>query len=342
MRHVLAIFVSLVAARAAAHSGGQPVNAQFTSPLAPTTTPSAGGVMLAPVTIPQADGTFDVTWADGDMDPTGLFTFYYLDHEPTFGVSADDIEQIATPIKEVGKAGLVQIYAGCNCDADAGAGIVCADLGARDCRNSFTWDTSAVPAGTYWVIALNDDPPFKLYNPSGVPVRIAHGGASLPPAVIALRPDGFGSYDKSYRVQWYATGKAPLKIDLSHGTREPGAVLGPTTSIAKNVTAIMNPDGTQSYDWDVSKLTSLKVYFLRVTVTDADGVSAYTDSRYGLSVYHPGQMPDLSVPGGGPADMGESPPPPGCSCNVGHAGLSPLFALLAALGIAVLLFRRRA
>jgi MYXO-CTERM domain-containing protein len=323
---------------ARAHQGGQPVNAQFSKPAPPVTTAADMGIQLSPFTFESADTSYDVAWADMDMDPTGKFTFYYLDHEPTFGVRAEEIETLATLVEEVGKPGLpVEIYASDTCMD--GPGIMCPDLGTRDARNGFTWNTAAIPNGTYWVIALNNDPPFKLYNPSAAPVRIAHGAEPLPPAAFILRPDGFGSYDKSYKVQWAAAGKAPLKFDLSYGSGEAGEVLGPTTSIAKNVAPTVNADGTFTYDWDVSKLSGPKVYFLRVTVTDADGKQTYTDSRYGLSVYHPAAVPDMGT-AIGDAAIPDLSQPENTGCEVAdHPPAPTVFTplLLALLAIAALL-----
>jgi hypothetical protein len=330
------------ASTAYAHSNGVISNALFSSPAAPVITPADMGV--APFTFASADGSFPIAWEDGDTDPTGHFTFYYMDHNPSFQVLYTDIETIAQPVKELGSAdaGPVAIYAGCTCIPDGDAGLSCPDLGAsRDCRNGFTWDTSGVAAGTWWVVAVNNDPPYHVYAVSGAPVRVQHGGAQLPPAALVLRPDGIGSFDKSYRVQWLATGKAPLKIDLSYGLDEPGLVLGPTMSLAKNVMAPIEPDGTQVFDWDLTGVATLKVYFVRVRVTDGDGVSSYTDSRFGLSVYHP-PPPGSDLSTGWPADLAMTTPPKG-GCEVGQGSpATPLvLALLSALGL-VIAVRRRA
>src|SRR5262245_59032695 len=134
-----ALCVLLLSGVAHAHTGGTAVNATFTQPAAPTLGPGDLSFMVAPYTFATADTTFTVSWDDGDTDPTGHFTFYYLDHQPTFGVTPADVESIATPIREVGKpTELVQIWASCTC-MDVG-GVMCPDLGApRDCRSSFVW-----------------------------------------------------------------------------------------------------------------------------------------------------------------------------------------------------------
>jgi MYXO-CTERM domain-containing protein len=355
MRYAVLLAAALVAIPARAHVGVNVSNARFSNPPPPNITPADLGDVIAPYTFPTADQTYTVSWDDGDIDPTGRFFFYYMDHDPTFQVLPSDIESmagLATPIKatSLDPAAVmtpVAMWAGCTCADDAG--VVCPDAGVRDCRNQFEWDTSAIPSGSYWVVAVNNDPPYHVYSVSMAPVRIAHGGAQLPPAAMIVLPDGLGAYDKSYRVQWLAVGKTPLKIDLAYGLDEQGSVFGPVTSLAKNVMSPLNPDGSQVYDWDVSGLESLKVYFLRVTVTDADGTSSYTDSRFGLSIYHPplDAGVDAAVPGdGGRSDGGvTNPPPKGCSCDLGATGgaatLVPLGLLLLTLFAAYRISRRR-
>ena len=336
-----------LAGSAHAHVGPSVSNAAFTSPPSPSVTPADAGLLLAPFTFPTADQSYPISWEDGDVDPTGRFFFYFLDHQPSYAVGAGDVENLATPALAVGGDGKtgVNMWASCTCDADAG--VVCPDLGgSRPCDNSFVWDTRGIANGTYWILAVNNDPPFHVYSSGNSPIRIAHNGAAPTPAAIVLRPDGYGSFDTSYRVQWAATGKAPLKFDLAYGIDDDVKVLGPTTLIGTNVQVINNPDGTFSYDWDISKLPQTPPYFLRVTVTDADGQTSYTDSHFGLSVYHP----DTD---GGPVDLARShdgnliltPPPSSCSCELGGAAstglvMTPLALLFFAL-LAMRASRRR-
>ncbi|HZS37507.1 MAG TPA: hypothetical protein VFF06_11810 [Polyangia bacterium] len=346
MRRVVFLAVLFLAQPARAHLGAVVANARFTKPPPPSVTAVDAGVALAPFTFESTGPgsfTYTVSWEDGDNDPTGRFYFYFLDHCPSFAVAPADIKTMATSIPD----GALGIWASCDCNPDAG--VICPDAGVRDCRNSITWDTSTLATGTYWVIAVNDDPPYLVYSVSGSPVRVQHQAADpQPPAAIVLRPDGFGSWDTSYRTQWYAVGKPPLTIDLSYGIDDPTKVLGPTTSLIKDVHGYQNPDGTVAWDWDVSGLESLGVYFLRVTVTDGNGAafSTYTDSRYQLSVFHP----DLDA-GAGPTDMHVSgdghitlkPPPGGCALAPGESALvlaGPLLVALALLALALRLARR--
>jgi hypothetical protein len=341
MRRALVLGVILIGSSTArAHIGAVVANARFTSPATPMVTAADAGVLLAPFTVESvaAGAPVTVTWEDGDNDPTGRFYFYYIDHCPSFDVPVTDIEStLATAIPD-GNG----VWASCVCNPDAGMGVTCPDAGptGRDCRNAITWDTTSVPTGTYWIVAVNNDPPYHVYSVSGSPVQVTAAGDQTPPAAIVLRPDGYNAYDKSYRVQWFAVGTPPLKFDLAYGIEDPALVLGPTTSLGTNVQGFSDPDGTWSWDWDISSYTNLGVFFLRVTVTDGNGKSTYTDSRFGLSVFHPsldGGPPDLSKH---PTDMLTLKPPPH-GCEVAPGG--EFWTLLAPFGaaFALLIFVRR-
>jgi hypothetical protein len=330
----------LMAAPAAAHVGAVPAKATFSAPLGPVTTDSAAGdhYDVAPFTFPTADKTFTVSWDDGDIDPTGRFTFYWLDHEPAFQVPPEAIEQIGTAIPNA-----VGVWVSCTCANNADGGIICPDAGSRagSCFNSFVWDTSALPAGSYWITAVNNDPPFHVYNVADAPVRVAHGGAAPPPAVIVLRPDGLMSFDQQYRAQWLAVGAAPLRYDLEYGLDDLDLSLNPTVPFASAAATTANADGTVSYNWNLAALMSGEQYFLRVRVTDAMGRVAFSDSRLGLNVFHRGDAGSDIVP----VDMRRRivlPVPSDGGCRVGAGGGAwlPVAALALALALALVARRR--
>jgi hypothetical protein len=302
----------LVALRAEAHLGATVATAAFSSPAGPTLTLVDGGYRVAPFVPTTVDGAATIAWNDGDVDPTGRFTFYYLDHAPVAEVQPSDIPQLATPI-----AGGDGIWVSCTCGPPASCGD---DAGARRCDNALVWDTSALAPGSYYIIALNNDPPYQIYSVSDGPVRVVHGGATPGPAVVVLRPDGVGAYDTSYRAQWLAVGAGLLRIDLSWGYNEFGLALNPPTPLASDVQAIANGDGTQSWDWDLSSLASGERYSLRVRATDGLGRTAFSDARLALAVLHAAPSPspdfavstmaaptDLSVAAVEPADLAVAP-----------------------------------
>jgi hypothetical protein len=333
----------LAAAPAHAHLGGTVATAVFESPPPLPATEVDLGFAVAPFSAPVADTEYLIKWSDGDNDPTGLFFFYYLPYQPNSQLLAADIEALGTPVKEKNQAAEpVELWVGCGCDGDAG--VVCPDAGVRDCRNEFLWDTSGVPDGTYWVVAVNQDPPFHVYSTALAPVRIKHGGGEPSPALVVLRPDGLGSHDKTYRTQWWAQGKPPLRFELAYGNVE-DAARGPVSIIVKDLTPTAQADGTYLYDWDISRLENLFTFYLRVRVTDGDGRMVTSNSRYGMSVYHP--PPDGFTLGDAAVapDQGTMPPA-GCgSCGVeGGEGVlvaGPL-GMLVLLFAALLLGRKRA
>jgi hypothetical protein len=341
MRSVLVAVVLSIAAPAFAHVGGVVANANFTSPAPAPTSPVDGGVVLqSGYSFATADQSFNIAWTDGDIDPTGHFFFYYWDHMPTFGVTVDNIEQMASKVTEVGNPGVqVAIYVACTCSDDAG--VVCADFSGglvRDCRNAFNWDTSQVPNGVYWIQAVNYDPPFHVYQVAQAPVVVSHGGAA-PPGSLVLVPDGYGTWDKSYRIQWYGQGTAPLHFDLAWGDEM--SPFGTLTPLGNDVTPIVNPDGTYGFDWDISGLASLGSFFVRVTTHDANGVTTFTDSRFSVSIFHP----DTDGGGGTPLDMSMTPPPKsGCSVELGAGAASsavPLALIVLTVLVAARFARRR-
>jgi hypothetical protein len=313
---------------ARAHIGAIVTPAQITSPPRLPSTPSQ-------VMIPTADASFTISWTDGDIDPTGRYYFYYLDHQPPGILHVEDAEKQATIIPE----GSNGIWASCSCAAL----FDCVDSGVRDCRNSFTWDTSGVAAGTYWIIASDVDPPYHAYTVSETPVRIGHGGGEPGPAAVVLRPNGIGSADNSYRLQWIAVGQGPLHFDLLFGSDSYPGVLGPRTSIGMDVTAMDNGDGTWGYLWDPSNVVQMDI-FVEVRVTDAMGRSAFTDSN-GLTIAHPMRR-DAAVdlaPAPAPRDLAlPLPPSSSCESEPGAPGAAALPGLALAAVAAMLLWIRMA
>jgi MYXO-CTERM domain-containing protein len=343
----------LMGSTAHAHVGANPSKATMTNPPAPTATPvDGGGLNLAPYTWASADASFDVSWTvDFPTDPTGRFAFFYLDHMPPSAIVYDDIVTLASPIPEA--SGSNAYWVSCSCTNDLG--VTCPDAGPRtpDCgKLQFTWNTSAIPAGVYWLIAANNDPPYKIYSVSQGPVRIAHGGASPPPAVDIVLPDGLFATDKSYKTVWIATGVPPLHFDVFYGVNDVSVVMNAPTMLGQDITPLMNGDGSFGYQWDTSMLSD-GLYYFGVKVTDATGMSSYTDSQLGENVYHPPEDGGIIViddAGGGTHDaardftivLKDGGGGGGCGCELGaSAQAAPILGVLAALALAITLRRRR-
>jgi hypothetical protein len=356
-RSIVVVVLSLLLATAVAraHVGAVPATATFSSPASPVVTQGANGPTLEPYTPSTADQSFRVAWSDGDVDPTGKFDFYYLPYQPHYQVGAAWIQQNATPLREVGQPPDTHTparrWVACTCNADLG--VTCPDAGPRPCDNELLWDTSAIQPGAYFIIAVNDDDPFLTFSPADGPVIISHGGTP-PPAVVVLRPDGVGTFDKSYDTKWFAVGKPPLKFDVAYGkSGSMGEVFGPTTSLGKSIAAAALPDGTFGWTWDLTSLPGPKAYFFQVTVTDGDGRIAYTNSRYQITVYHPPPSGDLGpdagaqaggdLGGNGGGGNGGGGGGGGCAVPGGgsHAPYAVVVAALVAAAVG-LLARRRA
>jgi hypothetical protein len=327
-----ATLVAALPPQAYAHVGAMVTPARITSPPRLSIVAPDGGA-VTPLLV--ADTTVNVAWEDGDVDPTGRYYFYYLDHRPTAIITTFDVKAIATPIPE-GSGG---IWISCTCSGDAG--VICPDAGVRDCRNAFAWDTSALPTGSYWVIAVDLDPPFNVYTVSETPVRVAHGGAPPPPAVVLLHPNGIGIADARYDADgliFGGGGSAPLTVDFEYGASAYPGVLDPTSVVERAAQPTVDPDGRFRYVWDTSAIGADDVY-LRARVTDGLGRTVYSDSD-GVGIAHGGD--------GGVvirfADLGAPPPKKG-GCDVaadGGGGGLPLYALLASpLFVGVLLVRLR-
>jgi hypothetical protein len=329
MSRTLVIALCLVAAPARAHVGAKVSLAQFETPAALLSATDGG---VGPSAIDVADASYVVSWYDGDMDPTGHYYFYYLDHQPPTGLSTDDVKNLATPIADVPFG----IWTACDC-VD-GMGVMCPDAGVRDCRNQFTWDTHAIAPGAYWVIAIDNDPPYFLYSSSESPVRIGHGG-SAPPGATIRKPNGIGSADQTYRLEWLADGDGPLHFDLAWGSDIYPGLNDPPTPIGTGVAVTDLGNNVYAFDWSTASLPTGDVY-VQLKVTDAQGRSTVTDSR-NLKIFHPVigsdaavdmamRSPDLAMPVKKGGDGCDVAPPSDVAWPFGAAfSLALLLVLLA-------------
>jgi hypothetical protein len=200
----------------------------------------------------------------------------------------------------------------------------------HDKENSYAWDTSHVPAGSYWIWSVVNEPDSatlskRMIHFSPGVVTIAHDGDPIAPAVVLSPPDN------PYR--WPAT----TKLDIGYDAFDPdetGQVTieaifatdmrpsAPMLMLARELPA--TPHG--QFEWDTSELAEGD-WVLRVTMTDARGMTFSAYDRHYRFVNHPE---------GDEETIGES----GCS-SVKVAGGSQLGALAMLLGGAMLLRRRR-
>jgi hypothetical protein len=316
MKWILPLFCC---SAALAHVGGKVSLAQFTHP-PPLLTAPDGGVTAA--AIPTADTSYDVTWVDSDSDPTGRYSFFYMDRPPPSGTSTADVAARGIPVGEG------PIWSACDCVDDPTFMVMCPDAGDRDCRNGFSFDTSALAEGAYWLIAVDNDPPYYLYSVSESPIRVGHGGTAAPGALF-LQPNGIGAADESFALRWVAAGDPPLEFDLAWAPND--GVDATPTSIGKKVAATDEGNGQWSFPWDTSQLADGDV-FVQLTTRDAAGRSTVTNSL-NLTIFHGAARPDLA----NAPDLSMTVTPPGDGgCEVAPGG-NATAALFVGVVLALLL-----
>ena len=305
MRLVLATLLTTLPAAAFAH-GGDPAVAYFTSPT------GVGNVV---------DSSIDITWVDADRSiPTGTATvdFFYTNRQPpTFqsGERPDDLvgEVVVTGIPE------------------------------KDMPNAYTWDTSAVPAGSYVLWSQVVEPPeenmsIQIIDLSPGIVTVAHPGDPVYPAVLLTAPNSPFKYaDESFEITWEAfdpDGTARIRIE---------ARIGPTGTpivVADDLPA--TAEG--SVVWDTSNLEE-NDWILEAIITDDRGLSFRHFSRYVVLVTHQvgprdgGVAVDASAADAGVAiDGGKiAKVDEGCDCATSSGAASGWWSLL---GLYAVLRRR--
>ena len=312
---VLAALLALGSSREASAHGGQPTVAWVNDPI------GVGNVV---------DQSFTFTWLDFDKPvATGTATvdFYYIaTRPPTFSAGTIPDPLDGTPIV----TGILE----------------------KDLANAHTWDTSAVPAGSYLIWSRVNEPPSEVFSPliisysPGV-LTVAHPGDPVHPAVMITTPDTpFRFADPEFEVRYAAfdpdgTGKVKL---------EAGTTLDGTNfiTLAEDLPAVA--DG--AYHWDTSQLAEAD-WTLRATITDERGLSFTHYGRYFLLVTHLGPRPDASVVDASPQNDGsiiptydggvEEPAPKkpaeGCACSASDH--RPAAAKALPLVLALLFIRRR-
>ncbi len=302
---IATLAIAHFAGTASAHVGAVVSRASFSASPPPMAAPPSGqGLVLLPYTWATADQSYAFAWTTNNQtDPTGHFSFYYLDHQVPSQESLAVALASAQPMVDADRGGPAEMWISCTC-VDMPL-VQCPDAGSRagDCGLlAMNWNTSAVPAGAYWIVAYNNDPPYQLYSTATAPVLVAHGGASPPPSVDFVLPDGIGAYDQTFLAEWVATGAPPLHYDLYYGVNDPDHVDDPVQLVGKDIAVTIGADGSVRYTWDVSQLASVQ-YFLQLHVTDATGQSSWADSQPVIQVLHPvdmaavdlAQAPDLSM-----------------------------------------------
>ena len=143
-------------------------------------------------------------------------------------------------------------------------------------------------------------------------------------------------------MRWLLTGQAPFHVDLVCALDDTVRAGGTFTPIASDVPLVAGADGSFTYEWDTSKLEGAHIYYVRVTVTDATSQTVFSDSRAGVTVFHPGDQPEL---GGLGQDLSIATPSDegGCAVAATHDMRASWIVFLAAgLAFVVVASLRRA
>lgn len=303
----------LVAVALLGHVGGIPTQAKFSSPVCVNNV---------------ADQSFTMMWIDPDeMDPTGRFDFYYQVSNGPPNTSLMSGHLIGTAIPE-------------------GQQVNVSDL-----ANLLLWDTSQVPAGSYFIYEVTTDtdmgiPPIHAMAPGVVTVQ--HPGEPLWPAVVVEQPDGVDDVvGDAFAVKWKGSGVGPLTATVRGKERDEAGAL---PILASDVPMIDQGDGTFAgcWLWNLSSRPQ-GYYYVEITVTDASGLTHAAYSRQALTLYRdpnptdagpPPSCPSLPGVDAGAGDGGtggdDEPGPPTCGCRIagrragGLSGAAALAVLVAA------------
>lgn len=219
----------------------------------------------------MVDGHFLVSWNDGDQGvPTGTATvdlFYTNVIPPTFVPGDVPAELEGMPIV----------------------------LGVRevDRANTYVWDTSGVPTGSYWIWSRVNEPPTippkrTIISFSKGVVTVAHPGDPVPPAVHFLPPASPFLWPESDRIEIDYEGFDP--DGASRVTLEAGPSASALTVLAEGLPASHRHRFTwATLDWPEGQ------YVVRATITDGSGRSFSAYDQFFRIVNNP--EPDTEAGG---------------------------------------------
>ena len=193
-----------------------------------------------------ADQSFTFSWQDNDADMTANFSMYY---QPVNLPPNGRVDQLdATPIPN-GQA-----------------------MPIMDPDDSLTWDTSGVPAGSYFLFSITreDDPTLpESFGASNGVVTVRHAGDPLFPAVIVTEPGAIAPpVGDGFAIRWEASGDGPLTATVRGKPRD--AAGGYEDLI---VDMPLEADGATQrgcYVWDLG-LEPIGYYEVQVEVKDGAG-----------------------------------------------------------------------
>lgn len=227
----------------------------------------------------------------------------------------------------------------------------------RATENAYTWDTSTVAAGAYWLWSIAEDPDLAIPSQSIVfspfPVVVAHEGDRVAPFATLETPDSPAAFAEGDRYELRYTVFDPDQsgqLSLERALEDPGGG-APTGFLAVGDPWSAEPgEGERVIDtstWPQGH------HVLRITIEDGRGARFSSFARHALLVDREAPPLDAGVddaapalPDAGPPDaMSEAPhahpdePGGGCQCKAPPRS-RPFTAGLLALGLIFPLCRR--
>lgn len=141
---------------------------------------------------------------------------------------------------------------------------------------SYTWDTTAVPDGAYWIRAIAYDGVQYASDLSDASFTLYNGSGNHAPTVSLISPVGGETLAKKALIVWSANDadKDNLKITLAYSS-DGGATYSTIASDISN---------SSSYIWDISSLAVGSDYVVKVTASDgSSSTSDWSDNTFTIA-----------------------------------------------------------
>jgi N-acetylneuraminic acid mutarotase len=204
-------------------------------------------VTAPPIEGASADSTYTINWTGSDLNPEDTLTvdlYYDTDLNP------------------------------------ATRNLIVADI---DNTGSYDWDTSGIPAGSYFICAVIDDGSETAYDYSDGQLTINHA-----PTITVIDPDGVSDTAHTfYEITWDGSDPDPddtLSVALYYDND-----LDPATKTF----IYSDPSNVGSYTWDTSEIAEGD-YYIYAEINDGINppVSDYSDGQ--LVIDHPNIPPSIN------------------------------------------------
>jgi hypothetical protein len=188
----------------------------------------------------------------------------------------------------------------------------------KDVTDAWTWNTSTVAAGSYWIWSFVVDPPAEAGTISVIdfapyPLTVAHPGDKIWPSVAIIDPDSpYRFADEDFVISYAACDPDHSgRVKLEYTLNTDGSGLMP---IADGLPT-GNGGAPETYRWNTTCVPQGNV-LIRATITDGRGFKWAAWGRYFLLLTHltqsdAGCITSTETVDAGIAKVGKSK---GCTC----------------------------